>query len=508
ETNDEDQNNNNNNRGNNKNDHETKTSKFIYSPEEKKLLRKINLTTIPFICTVAFLQYLDKISLNYSVAMGLYEDTNTTSGDLSWLGAIFYLGYLLFQIPNQYFLQRYSISKYLGTCLILWGAVLTCTSLAKNFHQLLVLRFLQGFFEAAAYPCLQLLISTVYRRSGGEQVTLFGIMLCTNSFATTIGGLIGFGFLSLNGINGLSGWKWCMIILGSVTMIVGVITFLILPDRAESRWYRLTAIEMDIVEDRIRDNTIVKSKIIKWNHIFEALREARFYCYILISFLTHLLNGCVTIFSTTIIKSMGFSVSYIFTQFNINMESILLNIPTGVTAILLVLLSVYLSRRFDSNSYVGAFMCCITFIGVLLLTVLPEGVYMLIGIFLSNIGSVSTLVLSSISNNVSGYTKIVFYNGSYLIAFCLGNFLGPLLIFPHEAPRYLTGMSIYMASMLISAILFLYARWTCVRDNRYRQQLNAENKIPSEQQTTSTIDKNQQGGDLTDKQDLRFMYRP
>ncbi|KAI7853649.1 major facilitator superfamily domain-containing protein [Circinella umbellata] len=464
ETNDEDPTN------NNSDGEIKKQSKFIYTPEEKRLLRKINLTTVPFICAITFLQYLDKISLNYSVTMGFYEDTNTTSRDLSWLGAIFYLGYLLFQIPNQYFLQRFSISKYLGTCLTLWGIVLICTSLAKNFHQLLILRFLQGFFEAAAYPCLQLLISTVYRRSGGEQVTLFGIMLCTNDFGTAIGGLIGFGFLSLNDVNGISGWKWCMTILGSITVMVGIITFLILPDRAKSRWYRLTTVEMDIVEDRIRDNTVVKSEIIKWNHIFEALREA----------------------STTIIKSMGFS----------NMESILLNIPTGVTAIILVTISVYLSRRFNTNNYVGAFMCCITFIGVLLLTLLPEGGYMLIGIFLATIDGVSTIVLSSISSNVSGYTKKVFYNGSYLVAYCLGNFTGPLLIFPHEAPRYLTGMSIYMASMLISAILFLYARWTCVRDNRYRQQLKNENAS-----STFTTDGNQPI-DLTDKEDLQFIYRP
>ena len=114
------------------------------------------------------------------------------------------------------------------------------------------------------------------------------------------------------------------------------------------------------------------------------------------------------------------------------MESILLNIPTGVTAIILVTVSVYLSRRFNSNNYVGALMCCITFIGVLLLTVLPVGGYMLAGIFLATIDSVSTIVLSAISNNVSGYTKKVFYNGSYLVAYCLGNFAGPLLIIPHE----------------------------------------------------------------------------
>ena len=46
------------------------------------------------------------------------------------------------------------MSKYLGTCLVLWGVVLGCTPLAQNFPQLLALRFLQGFFEASAYPCM------------------------------------------------------------------------------------------------------------------------------------------------------------------------------------------------------------------------------------------------------------------------------------------------------------------------------------------------------------------
>ena len=56
ETNDEDPTNNNSDGG------IKKQSKFIYTPEEKRLLRKINLTTIPFICAITFLQvsYLTK----------------------------------------------------------------------------------------------------------------------------------------------------------------------------------------------------------------------------------------------------------------------------------------------------------------------------------------------------------------------------------------------------------------------------------------------------------------
>ncbi|KAI7853650.1 major facilitator superfamily domain-containing protein [Circinella umbellata] len=475
---------------NNQIKNEDDDEKFIYTPEEKKLLKKINMTTIPFIFAVVFLQYLDKVALNFSAVLGLFEDTGINGSEFSWLGSIFYLGYFLFQIPNQYCLQWFPMSKYLGTCLVLWGIVLGCTPLAQTFPQLLALRFLQGFFEASAYPCIQLLISIIYRRK--EQVILYGILMCSNNLGIALGGLIGFGFLSLNGLYGLSSWKWCMIILGSTTVGVGALTFFFLPDKTNSRWYRLTPEEHEIVKDRMNDNKVVQNKVIKLNHIWEALKEVRFYCYMIICFLLHLVNGCTSIFSTTIIKNMGFST----------MQSILLNIPSGFMAMFLVLLAVFLSRHFNENNYVGAFMCIITFVAMLLLTVLPIGGAMLSGILLATTNPGSAIVLSVIGNNVSGYTKKVFYNGAYLVAYCLGNFTGPLMMIENQAPRYTSGMIGYMIAAIVSGLLFLFARWTYVRDNRYRQQLKNEDGLPS-----FTTDENQPI-DLTDKEDLQFIYRP
>ena len=104
-----------------------------------------------------------------------------------------------------------------------------------------------------------------------------------------------------------------MVILGCITVVAGTFTFLFLPDKAKSRWYRLSLQETLIVQERIRDNAVVQSKEIKKEQILESLKEPRFYCYMLITFLLSLTNGCLTTFSTIIIKSMGFSVMYIHT---------------------------------------------------------------------------------------------------------------------------------------------------------------------------------------------------
>jgi MFS family permease len=81
------------------------------------------------------------------------------------IGSIFYAGYFVFQIPNNYLLQRVPLAKYIGTIVFLWGGVLTAMAFGKNFSQMMAMRFLLGMFEAGIYPSLTLLVSTFYRRT-------------------------------------------------------------------------------------------------------------------------------------------------------------------------------------------------------------------------------------------------------------------------------------------------------------------------------------------------------
>ncbi|KAI9479530.1 major facilitator superfamily domain-containing protein [Zychaea mexicana] len=470
------------------------SKRFVYTPEEEKLLRKINIMTVPYICVICFLQYLDKTILNTSSVMGLFEDTKITGNQFGWLGSIYYLGYLSLQFPNQYLLQKIPISKYLGTALIVWGTILGCTAFATNFAQMAALRFLLGFAEAASYPALYLLVSIIYRRS--EQVTWFGVIQMSSAFAGAFGGLISFGFLrNMNGVYGLSAWKWNMIILGAITVGVGICTFLFLPDTAKSRWYRLTLQETQIVDERIRDNTVVQNKKIKSEQLLEAIKEPRFYCMSLIPFFDNMVNGVTSIFSTLIIKSMGFS----------NLESTLLNIPLGITSAILDFTAIYLSHRYNENCYVGCLMAFIVVIGLLLLVVLPTGGVMLMGIFILSIGSVDIFPALLVANNVNGYSKKVLYNSANLVSYCLGNFVGPLLMREEQAPRYLGGMITYLVVMLLVTFLFLYVRWTYVQDNQYRLHLKAEE---SQQVPLPSMKEDCKPVDCTDKQDLLFLYRP
>ncbi|KAI8149505.1 major facilitator superfamily domain-containing protein [Fennellomyces sp. T-0311] len=468
---------------------EGKPAKHVYSKAEKKLVRKINFTVMPLVCLILFVQFIDKSTLNFSAVMGLYEDTNITQNQFSWLGAIFYIGYLAFQIPNQYFLQRLPISKYLGAILLVWGICLGCMALGKNFSQLAGLRFLLGFWEASTYPCIFLLISMLYRRH--EQVVWFSAMFICNAVATAVGALIGYGIRNMHGLHGISAWQWCMIIWGCVTFVLGVAFFFFLADNPKSRWFRLTPEEELIVDERLRDNTVVQNTNINKKHIMEALKDPRFYCYLGISFLVNLQNGAVTIFSSQIISQMGFN----------DLDSILLNIPNGAAICVLLVSSMYLSKRFDEIGYVAALMGFITFVGALLLATIPSGGAKLAGLYLSASSPIYVLLQTSISSNVTGYTKKIFYTSGNLVAYCIGNFVGPLMMVEQEKPRYIGGLSGYMGADVIAIFLFLYVRWSLNRENKRRQELKAEGKIPPPAANREELD-------LTDIEDLNFVYRP
>lgn len=64
------------------------SSAFIASsPLAKKVLRKIDIMVIPFICITYLVTYIDKAMLGYSAVFGLKDSLNLHGSEYSWLGS-------------------------------------------------------------------------------------------------------------------------------------------------------------------------------------------------------------------------------------------------------------------------------------------------------------------------------------------------------------------------------------------------------------------------------------
>lgn len=98
------------------------------------------------------LQSIDKTTLGYASVFGVREDAHLTGKQYSWLGALFYLGYLAWEFPTGMLLQRFPIAKFMAVTVILWGVTLMCHAAAGGFAGLAAARSFLGVFEASINP--------------------------------------------------------------------------------------------------------------------------------------------------------------------------------------------------------------------------------------------------------------------------------------------------------------------------------------------------------------------
>jgi len=83
--------------------------------QRKQLVRKIDLTIAPLLAIVYFLQFLDKTTLSYTSVMGMRTEVGLHGQQYSYLGMLFYIGFIATEFPTQYFAQKLSrLSLYLG----------------------------------------------------------------------------------------------------------------------------------------------------------------------------------------------------------------------------------------------------------------------------------------------------------------------------------------------------------------------------------------------------------
>ena len=100
-----------------------------------------------------------------------------------------------------------------------------------------------------------------------------------------------------------------MIILGSITAFVGVFCFFFLIDNPKSPALNLNAEQEILVEERTRDNAVVRTTMIKKDQIMEALKEVRFWCFCISCLFINLQNGAMTTYNTQFAMGFGFTVS-------------------------------------------------------------------------------------------------------------------------------------------------------------------------------------------------------
>jgi sugar phosphate permease len=142
--------------------------------QEKALVRKLDLRLLPALTALYLLSFLDRSNVANARIEGLTDDLHM-SGDQYLTGlTLYFIGYVLFEIPSNIVLKRTSPRQWLPTLTLAWGIVATLMGVTQNYSGFLAVRFFLGATESGLFPGVVYYISKWYLRSERQyRVALF-----------------------------------------------------------------------------------------------------------------------------------------------------------------------------------------------------------------------------------------------------------------------------------------------------------------------------------------------
>jgi len=120
---------------------------------------------LPLVFVTYSLAYLDRANFGFGAAAGLASTLGINEQRTALLGALFFLGYFLCQIPGMLLARRVSCTRLVFIALVVWGALATLTGIIRDFFWLCADRLLLGVAESIIFPALLLLLTQWFTRS-------------------------------------------------------------------------------------------------------------------------------------------------------------------------------------------------------------------------------------------------------------------------------------------------------------------------------------------------------
>ncbi|KAK3484844.1 major facilitator superfamily domain-containing protein [Neurospora hispaniola] len=199
------------------------------NPLERRLLLKIDFFILTFCCLSYFLNYLDRTALSNAYVSGMKESLSFRGNQLNQINTCFTIGYVLGQIPSNLSLHYIPPRIFFPGMMVLWAGLTMVTAAARHPGDIMAIRFFQGIAESTTFVGTHYILGSWYTEQ--ELGKRSGVFTASGLAGTMIGGFVQSGIHgSMDGLRGLSGWRWLFIIDGIITLPVAIYGFCLFPD--------------------------------------------------------------------------------------------------------------------------------------------------------------------------------------------------------------------------------------------------------------------------------------
>ncbi|TEB30252.1 MFS general substrate transporter [Coprinellus micaceus] len=476
----------------------------------RRVLWKLDCNILPPLALLWLANFIDRSNIGNARIAGLEADTNLRGNQFNIILTLFYVTYILVEIPSNIVLKKMQPNRWIPLLVFLWGVVTTLTFVAKDFKDLVIIRLFLGLCEGGLLPGLILYLSTIYKKH--ELQLRVSIFYASASLSGAFGGLLATAILKLDGVRGIQGWKWIFILEGIATCIIGIIAYFFLPrDLSSARFLTEEerifavdahgpAVERFKLDNQTRplvtkappsaDSASDEEKAEKDSRIEHAVvpaqdeEEERFEwrevwrgCTDIQTWLTgvayfSLLVGLYSysLFLPTIISGLGYSGS----------AAQLRTVPPYVPAAVMTVVVAIFSDRWKWR---GPFvLICLPFsiiAGYIIAITAKTTKVGYIAVFFMAIGVYPSVpcILSILPNNSAGHYKKATTTALQLAIANMGGFVATFAYTPDQRPKYVRGHSISLAFVTLAWVLIACNVAYCSWENKARREGRRQRNI-------------------------------
>jgi MFS transporter, ACS family, tartrate transporter len=231
--------------------------------------RRVAYRLLPFVFLLYVVNYIDRVNVSFA-NLGMSADLHFSDKVYGLGVGVFYITYVLFEIPGALIVERWSAKKWIARILISWGLVTMLTGFVHSAREFYVARFLLGLAEASFFPGMIVYLTHWFclRDRSRAIACLYAAVPVSSMVGAPIAGwLLGVHW------HWLAGWRWLFIVEGIPAIILGIATLLYLTDRPwQAKW--LPADERDWLTGELQAELAAKKKLRDYS-ILEAFCDRR-----------------------------------------------------------------------------------------------------------------------------------------------------------------------------------------------------------------------------------------
>lgn len=201
------------------------------SSEETVLINRLGWRLLPLLILLFLAAFIDRQNVGFA-KLQMLADLKFSEAAYGFGASLFFIGYVLFEIPSCLALHRYGARIWIARLIFSWGIVTVLLAFTSSREMFFVLRFLLGAAEAGFYPGVVFYICEWFPEP--HRIRMIGYFTLGSSLGNMLGGLFNGVLLSIDGAFGLAGWQWVFLGSGLPAVLLTIAVLAYLPSSPKS----------------------------------------------------------------------------------------------------------------------------------------------------------------------------------------------------------------------------------------------------------------------------------